>query len=39
MNISSHFIKRPVMTCLVMAAFMLAGVFGYFASGERASER
>src|SRR5215212_1774292 len=31
MNISAHFIKRPVMTSLVMAAFMLAGVFGYFA--------
>src|SRR5579872_1597156 len=29
MNLSAIFIKRPVMTTLVMAAFVLAGVFGY----------
>jgi HAE1 family hydrophobic/amphiphilic exporter-1 len=29
MNISGPFIKRPVMTCLVMAALVIAGLFGY----------
>src|SRR5882724_5584139 len=29
MNLSAPFIKRPVMTILMMAAFLLAGVFGY----------
>ncbi len=29
MNISSQFILRPVMTCLVMAALVIFGVFGY----------
>ncbi len=29
MNISETFIRRPVMTTLVMAAFLLAGAFGY----------
>ena len=29
MNISAAFIRRPVMTTLLMAAFVLAGVFGY----------
>ncbi|HKD47999.1 MAG TPA: efflux RND transporter permease subunit, partial [Rhizomicrobium sp.] len=29
MNISSQFIKRPVMTCLVMAAIALFGLYGY----------
>jgi hydrophobic/amphiphilic exporter-1 (mainly G- bacteria), HAE1 family len=29
MNISAVFIKRPVMATLLMAAFILAGVFGY----------
>src|SRR6266478_33330 len=29
MNISAIFIKRPVMATLLMAAFLLAGVFGY----------
>ena len=29
MNISAIFINRPVMTSLVMAAFVLAGVYGY----------
>jgi hydrophobe/amphiphile efflux-1 (HAE1) family protein len=29
MNISAQFIKRPVMTCLVMAALVLFGLFGY----------
>ena len=29
MNISAAFIKRPVMTCLVMAALVLFGLFGY----------
>ncbi len=29
MNISAIFIRRPVMTTLVMAAFVLAGIFGY----------
>ena len=29
MNFSEHFIKRPVMTILLMAAFMLAGIYGY----------
>ena len=31
MNVSELFIKRPVMTSLVMAAFLFAGLFGYFA--------
>jgi HAE1 family hydrophobic/amphiphilic exporter-1 len=30
MNISAIFIKRPVMATLLMAAFVLAGTFGYF---------
>ena len=30
MNISEVFIKRPVMTLLVMAAVLVAGLFGYF---------
>src|ERR1051326_2503235 len=30
MNISEVFIRRPVMTILVMAAFLIAGLFGYF---------
>ena len=30
MNISEIFIKRPVMTILVMGAIVLGGVFGYF---------
>ena len=30
MNISAPFIQRPVMTILLMAGFLLAGVFGYF---------
>ena len=29
MNISAVFIKRPVMATLLMAAFLLAGLFGY----------
>jgi HAE1 family hydrophobic/amphiphilic exporter-1 len=29
MHISAIFIKRPVMTTLLMAAFVLAGVYGY----------
>ncbi len=29
MNISSQFILRPVMTCLVMAALVIFGLFGY----------
>ena len=29
MNISAPFIKQPVMTCLVMAALVLFGLFGY----------
>jgi hydrophobe/amphiphile efflux-1 (HAE1) family protein len=29
MNISRQFIERPVMTCLVMAALVIFGVFGY----------
>ncbi|HTQ99900.1 MAG TPA: efflux RND transporter permease subunit, partial [Candidatus Acidoferrum sp.] len=29
MNISSQFIIRPVMTCLVMAALVIFGMFGY----------
>jgi HAE1 family hydrophobic/amphiphilic exporter-1 len=29
MNISEAFIKRPVMTILVMAALLFAGLFGY----------
>jgi HAE1 family hydrophobic/amphiphilic exporter-1 len=29
MNLSELFIRRPVMTTLVMAAFLLAGFFGY----------
>jgi hydrophobe/amphiphile efflux-1 (HAE1) family protein len=29
-NVSEVFIRRPVMTTLVMAAFLLAGLFGYF---------
>jgi HAE1 family hydrophobic/amphiphilic exporter-1 len=29
MHISAAFIKRPVMTTLLMAAFVLAGVYGY----------
>ena len=29
MHISAIFIKRPVMATLLMAAFILAGVFGY----------
>src|ERR1700688_1582193 len=30
MNISEIFIKRPVMTILIMAAVVIAGLFGYF---------
>ena len=30
MNISRPFIERPIMTTLVMAAFVIFGVFGYF---------
>ena len=30
MHFSAAFIKRPVMTTLLMAAFVLAGVYGYF---------
>ncbi len=30
MNISRVFIERPIMTTLVMAAFVIFGVFGYF---------
>jgi hydrophobe/amphiphile efflux-1 (HAE1) family protein len=30
MNVSEAFIKRPVMTILVMAALLFAGLFGYF---------
>ena len=30
MNVSELFIRRPVMTSLVMAAFLFAGLFGYF---------
>ena len=30
MNISRHFIERPVMTTLVMAAMVIFGIFGYF---------
>src|SRR5262249_5327797 len=30
MNLSAPFINRPVMTILLMAGFLLAGVFGYF---------
>ncbi len=30
MNVSEVFIKRPVMTMLVMAAIMVTGLFGYF---------
>ncbi len=30
MNISEHFILRPVMTTLVMAALVIFGLFGYF---------
>src|ERR1700758_2180330 len=29
MNLSEAFIRRPVMTTLVMAGFLLAGSFGY----------
>ncbi len=29
MNMSAPFIKRPVMTCLVMAALVIFGLFGY----------
>jgi hydrophobe/amphiphile efflux-1 (HAE1) family protein len=29
MNLSAIFIRRPVMTTLIMAAFLLAGMFGY----------
>jgi len=29
MNISEIFIKRPVMTILVMGALLFAGLFGY----------
>ncbi len=31
MNLSAPFINRPVMTILLMAAFLLSGIFGYFA--------
>ncbi len=31
MNLSETFIRRPVMTTLVMTAFVLFGIFGYFA--------
>ena len=30
MHLSAVFIKRPIMTSLLMAAFVLAGLFGYF---------
>jgi hypothetical protein len=30
MNISEIFIKRPIMTILVMAALLIAGLYGYF---------
>ena len=30
MHMSAAFIKRPVMTTLLMAAFVLAGIYGYF---------
>jgi HAE1 family hydrophobic/amphiphilic exporter-1 len=30
MHISAAFIKRPVMTTLLMAAFVLSGIYGYF---------
>jgi HAE1 family hydrophobic/amphiphilic exporter-1 len=30
MHVSAAFIKRPVMTTLLMAAFVLAGLYGYF---------
>src|SRR5579863_1714797 len=30
MNLSEIFIKRPIMTILVMAAVLLSGVFSYF---------
>src|SRR5262245_64011575 len=30
MHFSAAFIKRPVMTTLFMAAFVLAGLYGYF---------
>jgi len=29
MNFSAPFIQRPVMTCLVMAALVIFGLFGY----------
>ena len=29
MNVSAIFIKRPVMATLLMAAFLIAGLFGY----------
>src|SRR5437868_3032546 len=29
MNISRRFIERPVMTCLLMAALVIFGIFGY----------
>ena len=29
MNLSEHFIRRPVMTVLLNAAIVLAGVIGY----------
>jgi HAE1 family hydrophobic/amphiphilic exporter-1 len=30
MHVSAAFIKRPVMTTLLMAAFVIAGIYGYF---------
>ena len=30
MNISESFIRKPVMTTLLMAALVIFGVFGYF---------
>ena len=30
MHFSAAFIKRPVMTTLLMAAFVIAGIYGYF---------
>ena len=30
MNLSEPFIRRPVMTTLVMVAFLISGMFGYF---------
>jgi len=30
MHISAAFIRRPVMTTLLMAAFVIAGIYGYF---------